>query len=233
MNRELGIVMPAYNEEKNLKKTIGDLLLTADKLNVAMEIVVVNDGSTDDTRKIVSALAKTDPRVILVEHEGNRGFGKAVRTGIAHSKKDRLLLVPADGQFDPGETGMFLNALDEFDLIIGVRSKRSGYCLFRQFVSFVYISLVKLLFNDCYRDTNWVQAWKREIFEKVKPESEGVFILQETITRARRAGYKIGEVESNHLERTDGEAQGGRLRVILFTLYEMLKFRFKPGSTSR
>ena len=232
MNKELGIVMPAYNEEKNLEKTVGDLLRTAEKLNVVMEIVVVNDGSSDNTSKIVSAMQSVDPRIIPVEHETNRGFGGAVRTGIAHSTKDRLLLVPADGQFDPQETEKFLSALDDCDLIIGVRSKRSGYSLFRQFVSFIYISLVKLLFNDCYRDTNWVQAWRREIFEKVKPESEGVFILQETITRARRAGYRIGEVESNHLERVDGEAQGGKLKVILFTLYEMLKFRFKLNTPS-
>ncbi len=233
MNKELGIVMPAYNEEKNIEKTIGDLLLTADKLNVAMEIVVVNDGSSDDTKEILSSMMKKDPRIISVEHQINKGFGEAVRTGIAHSTKDRLLLVPADGQFDPDETGAFLNALDKFDLVIGVRNKRSGYCLFRRFVSFIYISLVKLLFNDCYRDTNWVQAWKREIFDRVKLESKGVFILQETITRTRRAGYKIGEVESDHLERTDGEAHGGKLKVILYTLYEMLKFRFKPESISR
>lgn len=217
--------MPAYNEEKNIEKTICDLLKTADKLNISMEIAVVDDGSSDSTGEIISTLIKNDSRIIPAKHETNRGFGEAVRTGIAHSKKDRLLLVPADGQFDPAEINAFLQALEEYDLVIGVRDKRSGYGAFRQFVSFIYISLVKLLFGDCYRDTNWVQAWRHEIFEKVKTDSKGVFILQETITRAKRAGYKVGEVESEHLERKDGEAHGGKLSVILFTLYEMLKFR--------
>lgn len=230
MRKELGIVMPAFNEEKNIEKTLSGLLTAAEGFGIDLEIVVVNDGSSDNTGKIVSDLTKNDSRIIFAEHKTNKGFGEAVRTGISRSRKERLLLVPADGQFNPDEIKMFLYALDEYDMVIGVRSARSGYSLFRQFVSFMYIGMVKVLFGVSYRDTNWVQAWRRKIFKIVKPDSKGVFFLQETITRANRAGYKVGEVASEHLDRKDGEAQGGKLNVILFTLFEMLKFRFRPMS---
>ena len=227
MTRELNIVIPAFNEEKNIEQTITGLLDRGDRFKIHVEIVVVDDGSTDSTYEIVTGMMESNPAIHLTGHNKNRGFGEAVRTGIKHCKLDKILLVPADGQFDPDEIDLFEEALDKYDLVIGCRSVRSGYSLFRQFVSLVYINMVNLLFAQNYPDTNWVQAWRREIFERITPESKGVFFLQETITRARMTGFKTGYINSNHLPRTNGTAHGGKLSVVLYTLYEMFVFWWK------
>lgn len=225
--RSLTVIIPAYNEEKCIEKTLSDLFENAKSHDIDLSAVVVDDGSLDATYNIVKKLAKDNSHVSLVGHNTNRGFGRAVMTGIKHSNDENLLLVPADGQFDPDEMDIFLDALEEYDLVIGTRLTRSGYTLFRQFVSLLYINLVNIFFCQNYRDTNWVQAWKRKIFDKISPESTGVFILQETITRANRMGYLIGQVNSIHLPRENGEAKGGNLDIILYTFYEMMKFWWK------
>lgn len=233
------IVMPAYNEQAVISRTLQELAAELDSSvysqykdssgRCRFEIVVTDDGSSDNTYDIVKKISDQDDRIRVFRHKKNLGFGSAVMNSIRESKGGKILLIPSDGQFDPSEIIGFLKALDEYDLVIGVRPGREGYGLFRKLVSFVYISLVKLLFGKTFRDTNWVQAWKTDVFKKITPRSSGVFFLQETITRTERAGFCIGEIPSRHIAREKGEASGGRLSVILFTLYEMLKFRFASG----
>lgn len=222
--KELSIIIPAYNEAECIGNTLGEILSRVDEKNTDLEIVVVDDGSTDNTSDLVKNLMESEPRIRLTGHNHNRGFGEAVKTGIKQAHKENLLLVPADGQFDPEEIQYFQEALEKYDLVIGVRGERRGYTLFRQLVSLVYINMVNLLFQQNYRDTNWVQAWKKKLFDVVQPVSRGVFFLQETITRSDRAGYSIGQVNSAHRPRLSGKEKGSRLDFILFTLYEMLKF---------
>jgi len=225
--KELSIVIPAYNEEKVIEKTLRDLLDQAHIQEIEVEIVVVDDGSNDRTYEIIKEIALSEKRINPLSHDKNMGFGKALMTGIKNSTKEKILLVPADGQFDAREIGIFCSALDDFDLVLGTRSERKGYSLFRLLVSVTYINLVNLFFAQNYRDTNWIQAWRKKIFEKVHSESSGVFFLQETVTRTRMAGFKIGQVDSVHMMREGGVAHGGEISVILFTVCEMLRFWWK------
>jgi len=225
--KRLTVIIPAYNEEKCIEKTLNDLFERAKTDDIDLKAVVIDDGSIDGTYNIVRKTVQDNPRITLAGHNTNRGFGRAVMTGIKNSNGENLLLVPADGQFDPSEMALFLDALEEYDLVIGTRTTRAGYTVFRQFVSLLYINLVNIFFCQNYRDTNWVQAWKRKIFNKINPESTGVFFLQETVTRAKRVGYLIGQINSVHLPRENGEAKGGNLDIILFTFYEMMKFWWK------
>jgi glycosyltransferase involved in cell wall biosynthesis len=228
---EFSIIMPAFNEEKVIEETLRGLIRELESPSFTQisgfEIIVTDDGSSDQTYNKLEKLSSQDKRIRVFRHNTNKGFGSAVMNGIRQAEGKKLLLVPSDGQFDPGEIGKFIDALDEYDLVIGIRPGREGYGIFRRFVSFVYISLVKILFGKSFRDTNWVQAWKKEIFNKVDPKSTGVFFLQETITLTGRAGYKTGEIDSKHIAREKGQASGGKVSVILFTLYEMLKFRLR------
>ncbi|MCE1245543.1 MAG: glycosyltransferase family 2 protein [Firmicutes bacterium] len=231
------VIMPAYNEESVVENTISDLITEMESPRYAefcntpagkdwFEIVVTDDGSKDRTFDSLIRIGEKDKRIRIFRHDKNLGFGAAVMNSVGRAKGEKLLLVPSDGQFDPGEIIKFIKALDGYDLVIGVRPDRQGYNIFRKFVSFVYISLVKMLFGKSYKDTNWVQAWKRDVFLKIKPQSSGVFFLQETITLAAGEHFRTGEVPSSHIAREKGKASGGRLSVILFTLFEMLKFRF-------
>ena len=113
------VVVPAYNEERGLRTVLAELVKTCPDA----EIVVVNDGSDDATE----AVAREFP-VTVVTHAVNRGYGAALKTGIAHASHDRIVFVDADGQHDPALVGPMAEALDGADLVIGERrhySRRS------------------------------------------------------------------------------------------------------------
>ncbi len=92
------IAVPAYNEESSLPWVLRHTLKTAPKYVSEFEIVVINDGSTDNTGKIAEAFAKKDPRVRVI-HQPNGGYGKAMLRGITEARKEFVAYMPADGQF--------------------------------------------------------------------------------------------------------------------------------------
>lgn len=220
----LSIIIPTYNEEASINDVVRDLYAALKEMGPDFEIIAVDDGSTDATAKILDELKEDMPQLVIMTHPSNRGFGKAVMTGVQAASKEKLLLAPADGQFDVKEIGRFASALSKHDMVLGTRKSWGGYTLWRNLQSLVYIKMVSMLFGQSYPDVNWVQGWRRGIFDVIKPCSKGVFFLQEMVARCGRAGLSIGRVESNQLPRKSGKAHGGRVGTILLTIWEMIRF---------
>ena len=123
--KDLTIIIPAYNEEKAIGKTLEKLLPVAEKNG--WEITVVNDGSTDKTKHI---LEQTDG-VKILNHKVNRGYGASLKTGIAGTKTKLIAFYDADGQHNPEELEKLWNAWDDQDMIVGKRSKGSHFSIAR------------------------------------------------------------------------------------------------------
>jgi glycosyltransferase involved in cell wall biosynthesis len=96
---QLSVLMPAYNEAG----TIGDVLRALKRLDYELEIIVVDDFSADETAAIVTAQAEDDPRITLLAHERNRGKGAAVRTALARSTGQVVIIQDADAEYDPAD----------------------------------------------------------------------------------------------------------------------------------
>ncbi len=227
----ISIIMPACNEEENLPGVVAEMAEKLQSTGSPWEIVAVNDGSTDNTGAVLEDLAQKHPSLKVITHEKNQGFGSAVTSGIRSACYDALLLVPADGQFDPKETSSFIESLQENHLTIGNRTSLKSYGLWRRLQSRTYVKLTSLFFCQNYPDVNWVQAWRKDLFDIISPVSQGVFFLQETIARTRMAGLIVGSVNSVQLPRNKGKAHGHRPGVILNTIAELFSFWwrvFKP-----
>ena len=122
MQKSLSIIIPAYNEEEAIAKTINGLKKELGNLNLDYEIIVVNDGSTDKTKEILEKI----PEIKLINHPFNKGYGTALKTGIEKTKFDSLLFFDADGQHKTEYISEFLKYADNYNMVAGARTGYKG-----------------------------------------------------------------------------------------------------------
>lgn len=226
----LSIFMPAYNEEGNIAATVIDAAKAARRVARAYEVVVVDDGSQDKTAEIVRELGKHDPRVRLVKHKHNQGYGTAVKTGLAACKLDWIFFTDSDGQFRYDELEKFVDSKSSADLVIGYREKRMDP-FHRVFVAQVLLKIWNfVLFRLTVRDVDCAyKLFPAYVRDSIKLETSSAITVTEFIVKAIRKGYKIKQVPVLHYARRFGEQTGGNWRVIAraaiesFHLYQELR----------
>ena len=223
----LTVALPAYNEGENIAAMIDMARTKVGPLVDDLEIVVCNDGSTDDTAEVVRQIGEQDPHVRLVEHPVNLGYGEAVRDSIWAASKELVLLTDSDLQFDLSEISRFLPRLAEADMVIGYRHARSDPW-HRRFFGHGWSWLVNLLFGYTARDIDCAfKLFKREVIDTIRVESEGATFSAEFLVRAKRAGFKIVEEQVSHYPRLAGSQTGARPDVILRAFGELFRLRWK------
>ena len=229
----LTIILPAYNEEENLENTVTKIQEEMKNLHLPFELLIINDASTDSTLAIAERLKNSDINIKVISHPQNRGPGSGIVTGIANATGDLLTFIPADLAMDMKEIKKYLDAAKNADVVIGLRSDRSDYSVFRKFVSVVNIMMIKVLFNMKEKQFNYIHMYHTKIFEKFKPETNGVFITAEIMIKAKYYGFKIAEVNINYLPRVHGKATCGKPSTITKTVKDMFKFWFKWTFSSK
>ena len=223
----LTVAMPAYNEAANIGPMIAMALTKVAPLVDDLEVVVVNDGSKDNTGEIVRQISAKDPRVRLVEHTVNMGYGAAVRDGIWAATKELVFFTDSDLQFDLTEVEHFLPRIQQADMVVGYRYARSDPWhrrLFGQGWSW----LVNLLFGYTARDIDCAfKLFKRQVIDAIQVKSGGAMFSAEFLVRAKAAGFSIVEEPVSHYPRKAGSQTGARLHVIARAFRELFKMRWE------
>lgn len=226
----LSIFMPAYNEEGNIAATILDADKAAAQYATRYEIIVVNDGSHDQTAKIVTDLARLNKHIRLVNHAVNRGYGAAVKTGLAACRYDWIFFTDSDGQFHYDELGKFVEAAAHADLVMGYRKKRMDP-FHRVFVAQVLLKIWNfVLFGLTVRDVDCAyKLFSKKVRDTVKLQTESAITVSEFIIKTKAANFRIKQLPVRHYPRRFGEQTGGNWRVIAraaresFVLYQEIK----------
>ncbi len=227
MNRlpSLSAFFPAYNEEQNVGAMVARLTEVLPRFTDDHEIIVVNDGSADGTGRVADGLAAADPRVRVVHHPVNRGYGGALKSGFAASRKEYVFFTDGDGQFDVAEIERLLPFVPEHDVVVGYRLERAEGGL-RKLNAEMWNRLVRLLFHVPVRDVDCAfKLFKRRVFDRVHLEAEGALISTEMLARSVRAGFRVTEVGVHHFERRHGKPTGANPLVIARAFYELFKLR--------
>jgi glycosyltransferase involved in cell wall biosynthesis len=212
--RRLSIVLPAFNEEANVESAVRYAGEVAQRYCDEFEVIVVDDGSVDRTASIVTALSAADPRIRLVQHEQNRGYGGALKSGFLAAKLDLVFFTDADNQFELNEIGVFLDLIESVDVVAGYRIKRCDP-LFRRLNAKAWNYLVRALFYVPVRDIDCAfKLFRREVFDGLELESIGAMVNTELMVKLGRSGYRVVEIGVSHYPRTAGTPQGAHLRVI-------------------
>ncbi|NOT25373.1 MAG: glycosyltransferase family 2 protein [Acidobacteria bacterium] len=224
--RPLGVSMffPAYNDGGTIASLVIRAVQTASKLTPDFEVIVVNDGSSDETRDVADELARTYPQVRVIHHPKNRGYGGALRTGFASATKDLIAYTDGDAQYDPAELELLWNRLTpSTDVVTGYKISRSDPW-YRIAIGRFYHYTVKCLFRLRVRDVDCdFRLMRREVFDRVKLERDTGVICLELMRKIQDAGFSVAEVPVHHYHRTHGQSQFFNFRRVFWTGVDVLK----------
>ncbi len=224
---ELSVFLPTFNEQGSIGEVVLNTKKVLEEIADKWEILVINDGSTDSTKKIVEEIHLKDSRIKLVNHEKNKGYGASFKSGIYNSKYDWISFTDSDGQFDFSEISRFISKQKETnaDLVIGYYKKRR-VSKFKIITSKAWEYSVLILFGLKVHDIDCGFKFisKKVVKNITKLESErGAFISSEFLIKVRRAGFKIAEVPVTHYPRLTGTGTGRRLNVIVRSFVDLLR----------
>lgn len=227
-NEGISVVMPAYNEEESVERVVNQAISELKKISKDFEVVVVNDGSTDKTGKIIDRIAKKNKWVRVVHHKKNKGFTGAILSCYKSARKHLVFLAPADGEFNFSELTNFIEGIRGYDVAVGYRvgSTRS---IFRKINSKGFHFLVRIFFGIKFNEISAVILWRKPVLDQLSVSSSesAALIEPELIYQAIKKGHKFTEVPFTFSARIAGKSKGAGIRMIIMTFIEMFKFWWK------
>ena len=223
----LSVILPAHNEEVAITNTIQTVVNALSQWLEDYEIIVVNDGSKDRTQEIVEKIIKTEPRVRLINHVTNQGYGAALVTGFEAVTKDLAFFMDSDGQFDISDLQTFLPLIAQYDAVLGYRLHRQDTWI-RKLNALGWKFLVHRIFGIRVRDVDCAfKLYRSDFFRVYRLETRGAMINTEILYKFTRAGYTYTEIPVQHRPRMGGEATGAKLHVILRAFRELFIYAWK------
>ena len=229
---ELSVFFPCYNEEKNVKNTVSKAISVLKNTAKKWEIILINDGSKDNTAKVLEQIKLGYPKEIsIITHNPNRGYGAALKSGLYNSKYQWIAFTDSDGQFDFSEITNFIDQQQQTksDIVI-------GYYLSRQVSRATIISskiweiIVFILFGLKVTDIDCgFKLINKKVVNTIPTlEAErGAFISSEFLIKSKKAGFKITEIGVHHYPRIEGKATGRNIKVILKSFSDLFRLWYK------
>jgi glycosyltransferase involved in cell wall biosynthesis len=224
MPPSLSVVIPMYNEEAYVERSVAAARATLEEMGADWEIVIVDDASTDGTGARADRLAAADPRVRAIHNPVNRRLGGTLRAGYAAATKDLVFYTDADLPVDFGQLPRAVRLLEyqQADLLAGYRFDRTSEGLHRALYTIGYHVVIRLLFGLRIRDVNFAfKLFRRSLLQRIELKSEGSFIDAELLLRARKAGAVMIQLGLDYFPRTRGPSKLSSLGVIAAILREM------------
>jgi glycosyltransferase involved in cell wall biosynthesis len=225
---QLGVAFLAYNEEELIAKTVGEAVSSLSAVpGLTWRVVVVNDGSRDRTGEIAEDLAKKDPRISVVHHQGNKGYAVATETGLRNTPGEVVMVVDGDGQHTMADAPRFLAAIDEgADVVFGWKKERHDP-LPRLVLSKGLNTLSRWILGSPLHDINGgCRAFRRDVAHKLEIRHRINFVGDEIFARCRIAGWKVSEVVVRHFPREAGQSIH-RPWKMLGTISRVLRYLFE------
>jgi glycosyltransferase involved in cell wall biosynthesis len=215
---------PCYNDALSIGKMVRDVRESLVEAVSDFEIIVVNDGSSDNSLQVLQELQKEVSELRIVNHEVNRGYGGALLSGIAASTKQWVFYTDGDAQYDAREISRCIAAVTESsDVIQGFKIGR-GDPLHRRIIGRVYHHSVRLLFRLPVRDTDCdFRLMRKSILDKFRLQSTTGVICVEMMHAFNRVNARFVEVGVSHYHRPHGKSQFFRVPAISRSAVQLLQ----------
>ena len=229
--RSLSVVLPAHNEEQVIAETVRQCVDVLSIVAPDFEVIIVDDGSTDDTGAIADALAADDSRIRVLHNRPNRGYGGALSAGFAVCEKSLTFFMDSDGQFDIADIASLLPLREQgHRAVLGFRARRNDPWM-RKVNAWGWKTLVSLLYGLRVRDIDCAfKLYDSTLVRVTDVRAEGAMINTEMLVKLQRLGVPFVQVPVHHYPRQHGTASGANLKVIARAFRELLKLHGKLRS---
>jgi glycosyltransferase involved in cell wall biosynthesis len=231
----ISVVMPAYNEEKNIEKTVRYCFETLGAMTDDSEVVVIDDGSKDKTGEILKTLQNEFSGLKTATNKPNQGYGAALARAIKASSGDIVVTIDSDGQFDIEDARRMLSVFDEAsDMLTGYRTDKKDSVV-KVVGDRIMNRLIRLMFRVPYKDTNCaLKIFRGELVRSMTLEATGFQLPTEIVLKGHAFGWKILEMPVTHIERKEGSSSLAPLKtawqMMVFLVYLRKKIAlFKKG----
>jgi dolichol-phosphate mannosyltransferase len=201
---EISVVVPVFNEERNLPIFIPKLIEVLDGLSMPYEVIFVDDGSSDESRRILKEMASQYPSLRIIGLKENRGLSTALIAGIREARANKIVTMDSDLQNDPSDVPDMLKYLGQYDMVTGWRQKREDPWL-KRISSKIANSIRNRLSKESINDTACsLRVFKRECFEDI-PKFNGMHRFLPTLVKME--GYRVIEIPVLHHPRRFGSSK--------------------------
>jgi glycosyltransferase involved in cell wall biosynthesis len=227
MKFSLSVLIPCFNVQSSVESVVRDVYKTANKIASPLEIIAVDDGSTDATNKVLRRLAPDIPHLKIINHDRNMGYGRTMVELYDLASNEWLFTLPGDGQYDPSDLTKLFPYRTRADMILGWRKYRSDPPI-RILQSRIYNQLLNSIFHIGLHDVNTIRLMKRSVIRALPLTSVSAFMDAELAVRAKRKGFTIMEIPVTHRARSSKGATGGNFfRTILPTVVDIIRFALR------
>lgn len=234
MIKRISIVAPAFNEQESIELFIKKTIKAFRDNKLVGEILIVNDGSTDKTRKIVENIAKKEPIVRLINNRKNLGLTGAAWIGFKNARENFIVFLPSDLESNPEEDiPILLKPLEEgYDMAVG-RREGNRLNIIKSITSYIFNTLARIIFKVPVRDLTWVKAFKKGVINDLELRSDWYRFF---VIFVANKGYKIKEVKTKFYPRKFGKSKFGKTGLMrlpggffdLIAIKFLLSFSKKP-----
>src|SRR5437870_5127757 len=220
----LSAFFPAYNDQHTIEGIVRTAAEEMRKVTEDFEVLVVDDGSKDETGSILDRLATELPFLRVIHHEQNLGYGAALISGFTNARKDLIFYTDGDGQYDVRELHNLLAQLGpNIDLVNGYKVKRAD-AWYRIVIGSTYRRLMRWAFRLSIRDVDCdFRLFRRYIFDTISLESRSGVICVEMAKKFELAGFQMVEIPVSHYPRMHGRSEFFRVRHLVYIFRGLLK----------
>jgi glycosyltransferase involved in cell wall biosynthesis len=223
-NTSVTAFFPAYNDRHTIEAIVRAAGEELSALTHDFEVLVVNDGSKDDTGEILDRLARELPYFRVIHHERNQGYGAAVITGFKNASGELIFYTDGDGQYDVREMrNLFAMLEPHVDLVNGFKIHRADPW-FRVWIGECYRRTMRRVFRLSVRDVDCdFRLFRRHIFNRIVLESRSGVICVEMAKKFDIAGFRMAEVPVSHYPRLNGRSEFFRVRHLAHTFKGLVR----------
>ena len=232
MNYAISVIMPALNEEDNIARAVEDVVEALNRLRISGELIVVNDGSTDQTEVIVNSLIEKYPFISMINHDKPKGIGTSFWDGVWKSRSEIVTLLPGDGEGNAYEILCYLPLMDYVDLIIPFVYNTNVRPLLRRIISKVFTGIINLSFGTSLNYTNGFVIYRKCLLKNISLKDAGFFYQTELLIKCLKRGYLYAEVPVALSQRIGGKSKGLTFKsiyTVIISYFSTIFAIYSPG----